>query len=162
MWIKTPVLFHLSDSQWGRLISAPRGQRLIESSAAPAVFIGPDRCRWSRGLTHTSRGWRQTLKWQRWEAALHKSICASDSSSPGGPDNCRAARQLPGFAAKNLWMDDVGGISSSVTNTFNPSSAGEQPRGPQDQTGVEAERCRGPSGPRAPVLDIIFNRSGLI
>lgn len=143
-----------------RLLSALRGQRrLIE----PSVFIGPGRCCWSRGLTDvmTDRrgGRRQMLKWRRWEAALHKSICASDSSPPGGPDNCRAARQLPGFAAKNLRMDDdVGGMSGSATNTFNPSSA-SRPSGPDGSRGGTPS---GPSGPPAPVLDIIFNRSGLI
>lgn len=114
----------------------------IESSIVSAVFIWPDRCCWFRCLTDVMTnwrgGWRQTLK--RWEAALHKSIWASDSSAPGGPDNCRAARQHRGFGAKTVEKWCGRDKLPCITNIFNPLLAGAQPQDPHNQT----EHYRGP------------------
>lgn len=85
------------------------------------------------------------LRWERWEAELHKSIWASDSCAPGGRDAGRAARQQQvGFGAHS----DVGEMSSTAAPTFNPLSDTAQPRGPG------AKSCQAPGDPRRPVLNI--------
>lgn len=85
------------------------------------------------------------LRWERWEAELHKSICASDSCTPGGRDAGRAAcQQQTGFGAHS----DVGKMSSAAAPTFNPLSDTAQPQGPG------AESCWAPGDPRRPVLNI--------
>lgn len=133
----------------------------IKSSVLSAVFIWLDRC-WFHGLTDvmTNRfgGWRQTLKRERREAALHESICASDSFAPGGPDNSWAACQHPGFGVKTVEKLCGRDKLPCITNIFNPLLDAAQPQDPHNQTGVEAECCRGPWDFKHPVLDNISYR----